>query len=56
MGLRAEAVVDPSLCIHGTAHLRVADASIIFIVSSGNINAPPTVIAERAAELLRGAT
>src|SRR5215831_5015995 len=56
MGVHAEAVVDPSLCVYGTTNLRVADASIMPTIPSGNINAPTIVIAERAAHMIRGAT
>jgi len=55
MGLDTEAVVDPSLRVHGTTHLRVADASIMPTITSGNTNAPTIVIAERAAEMIQGA-
>jgi choline dehydrogenase len=55
MGVHAEAVVDPSLRVHGTTHLRVADASIMPTIASGNTNAPTIVIAERAADMIRGA-
>ena len=56
MGVHAGAVVDPSLRVYGTTHLRVADASIMPTIPSGNTNAPTIVIAERAVELLRAAT
>jgi len=55
MGVHAEAVVDPSLRVYGTTHLRVADASIMPTITTGNTNAPTIVIAERAAEMIRGA-
>jgi choline dehydrogenase len=55
MGVHAEAVVDPSLRVYGTTHLRVADASIMPTITSGNTNAPTIVIAERAVEMLQGA-
>src|SRR5262249_29816455 len=55
MGLDTEAVVDPSLRVHGTTHLRVADASIMPTITTGNTNAPTIVIAERAAEMIQGA-
>jgi len=55
MGVHAEAVVDPSLRVYGTTHLRVADASIMPTITSGNTNAPTIAIAERAVEMLRGA-
>jgi len=54
MGLHAEAVVDPSLRVYGTTHLRVADASIMPTITSGNTNVPTIVIAERAVEMIRG--
>src|SRR5262249_29791122 len=56
MGVQAEAGVDPSLCVYGTTSLRVADASIMPTIPSGNTNAPTIVIAERAAHMIRGAT
>jgi choline dehydrogenase-like flavoprotein len=55
MGVHAEAVVDPSLRVYGATHLRVADASIMPTITSGNTNAPTIVIAERAAEMIRDA-
>jgi choline dehydrogenase len=54
MGLHPEAVVDPSLRVYGTTHLRVADASVMPTITSGNTNAPTIVIAERAVDMLRG--
>jgi len=56
MGVDTTAVVDPSLRVYGTARLRVADASIMPTITSGNTNAPTIVIAERAVEMIRGAT
>src|SRR5262245_1289166 len=52
MGIHAEAVVDTSLCVYGTTHLRVADASVMPTITSGNTNAPTIVIAERAAQMM----
>ncbi len=52
MGVDAEAVVDPRLRVHGIEGLRVADASIMPAVTSGNTNAPAILIGERAAEFL----
>ena len=55
MGVDTAAVVDPSLRVYGTTRLRVADASIMPTITSGNTNAPTIVIAERAVEMIRGA-
>ena len=52
MGVDATSVVDPELRVHGVEGLRVADASVMPAVTSGNTHAPTTMIAERAAELL----
>ncbi len=52
MGTDAAAVVDPRLRVHGLDGLRVADASIMPTVTTGNTNAPSIMIGERAAEFL----
>jgi choline dehydrogenase len=44
------AVVDPRLRVHGVAGLRIADASVMPLITSGNTNAPTLMLAERAAE------
>ncbi|MBL8352154.1 MAG: GMC family oxidoreductase N-terminal domain-containing protein [Burkholderiaceae bacterium] len=49
------AVVDPQLRVRGVAGLRIADASVMPTITSGNTNAPTLMIAERAAEWLRAA-
>jgi choline dehydrogenase len=40
--------------VHGVEGLRVADASIMPSVTSGNTHAPATMIGERASDLLLG--
>ncbi len=52
MGSGPGAVVDSKLRVHGISALRVADASIMPWVPSGNTNAPTVMIAERAAHWL----
>ena len=44
------AVVDARLRVHGLAGLRIADASVMPTITSGNTNSPTLMIAERAAE------
>ena len=52
MGSDTDAVVDPELRVNGIAGLRVADASVMPSLTSGNTNAPVIMIAERASDLL----
>ncbi len=56
MGRDPMAVVDPRLRVHGIAGLRVADASVMPRIIGGNTHAPTVMIAEKAADLVRGET
>jgi choline dehydrogenase len=47
-------VVDPHLRVRGVNGLRVADASVIPLVPSSNIQPSVMMIAERAAAFIRG--
>jgi choline dehydrogenase len=55
MGRDALAVVDGALRVHGVQGLRIADASIMPAITTGNTMAPCVLIGERAAELIRSA-
>jgi choline dehydrogenase len=56
MGIDRMAVVDPSLRVHGVPGLRVADASVMPAVTSGNTNAATIMIGERCADIILTAT
>ena len=53
MGIDKDAVVDSHLRLNGIKNLRIADASIMPTMPSGNTNAATLMIAEKASDLIK---
>lgn len=56
MGTDTMAVVAPDTRVHGVEGLRVVDSSIMPTITTGNLNAPTIMMAEKAADIIRGKT
>ena len=54
MGSDSLSVVDPELRVRGIENLRIADASVMPRIPSGNTNAACTMIGEKASDIIRG--
>ena len=52
MGVDNMSVVDEKLKVHGLENIRVVDASVMPEITSGNLNAPTLMIAERASNFI----
>ena len=56
IGVDKLAVVDSELRVQGIANLRIIDASVSPTIPNGNLNAPTMMLAERGADMVKGAT
>jgi choline dehydrogenase len=56
MGTDEWSVVDPETKVHGIQGLRVVDSSVFPTIPNGNLNAPTIMLAERAADIIKGHT
>jgi len=54
MGADAMTVVDADTRVHGIEGLRVVDSSIFPTIPNGNLNSPTIMLAERAADIIKG--
>jgi choline dehydrogenase len=54
MGTDEMSVVGPDTRVHGIEGLRVVDSSIFPTIPNGNLNAPTMMLAERAADIIKG--
>lgn len=54
MGEDDEAVVDSDMRVRGIDSIRVVDSSIFPTIPNGNLNAPTIMLAERAADIIKG--
>ncbi len=48
------AVLDSECRVRGVENLRVADSSVFPTITNGNLNAPTIMVAEKAADIIRG--
>ena len=55
IGVDKMAVVDSELRVRGIKNLRVIDASVFPTIPNGNLNAPTMMLAERGADIVKGA-